>query len=283
MSQLGAVEYSSSGHEPILDAVARKHGLVFDRKFHSGHSACGIADSSSHGRLFVKVKGYAKTPPNRARLRRAIRSATIVGRAGFDVAPTLIESAAFERGESYWLVTVTVYGGEPLSSETFFAGEDAAVGENVLERLRCAILATQQIPAASFFYDPPRVAAFVASVFGRRAPAWASHWVSAHCDLHWGNVLAGGKYIVDWDMFALAPAGFDAANLLLNSVTNPRLFRRLHVALADSLGTQSARVAILFAAARMLTMMRSGRFAGTNVDENGIREAVQVLLRSGIQ
>lgn len=278
MSQLAAVEYTNSGRGLILDAAVRKHALVPVRRLDSGHSACLIADTPSRERVFVKVKGYEKNPMNRARWRRAARSLRILEKSRAHFVPRLIDAAAFERGDSYWLVTLSAYAGKPVSEGMFFADDDSTIDSDFIDRLCRSIASIRQIPSASVFYAPASVAGCVMQVFGAGAPAWASHWTSAHCDLHWGNVLDGGRYVVDWDMFSLAPAGFDAASILLFSVGVPGLFARLRAALGEMLGSRPARVAIAFAAARMLLMMQTDRYADIRVHERGIRDAVALLL-----
>ena len=168
-----------------------------------------------------------------------------------------------------------------MSHGLFFSGDDAIVNHQVIVRLRHSIEVIQESPSVSLFHSPETVSKWIAGAFGRRAFPAASEWTSAHCDLHWGNILDGGNHIIDWDMFSLAPKGFDAASILLFSSSNMRLFKRLHREFFDILDNDSARVATLFAAARILRMMSVDAFADMRIYEPNIREALRLIVSPG--
>jgi hypothetical protein len=79
-------------------------------------------------------------------------------------------------------------------------------------------------------------------------------------------------------MFSLAPRGFDAASIVLYSASDPSLFRRVYSQFSDVLNTHPARVALLFAAARILSMMTTVAYAQLRVYEPNVREAVRLVL-----
>lgn len=274
----GEIKFADSGHAVILDGLAQRHRLARVQAFQSKNSACLVATSPADGRVFVKVKGYAKNQANRARVGRAISAIRVASRAGHEFVPRLIESSVVEQDGVYWLAMVSAYAGEPLSRDMFVTGHGAAVDDGVVERLRRSLSAVAATPATTLFYQPAVVARFIEKVFGPRAPRWTSTWTSAHCDLHWGNILDGGRYVVDWDMFALAPQGFDAGSLLLFSASDRSLFDRLYEAFSGILEKPTSRVGVLFAAARLLLITRSGIYPDLARHEPALREGARLIL-----
>lgn len=281
MAKERSVAYATTGHREILASVERRHRLALGRTFTSSHTVCAQATTPAGEAVFVKIKGYTSNPSNRGRFRRAAVSNRLAAEAVGDIMPRVLEFRAFERDDVLWLVMLSRYGGEPLSRGLFFDGDGADIGDATLAGIRRALDAIPIAPSASLFYDPQRIAASIRETFGGRAPGAAAHWTSAHCDFHWGNLLAGARQVIDWDMFSLAPRGFDAASILLFSVSDRGLFERLHLALADLLANDSARVAILFAAARILRMMRLDAFAAMRPHEAALRDAVGILTQTG--
>lgn len=85
-------------------------------------------------------------------------------------------------------------------------------------------------------------------------------WTTAHCDLHWANVTAPNLYILDWETWGRAPAGYDAATLYCASLRCPRTAKRVHDALAHVLDTDNGRIATLAAIVRLLRFIDCGDY-----------------------
>jgi len=272
------VEFADQGHEEILRSIQQKHSLVLDHTFTSNSTVCGIATNSVNKKVFIKVKGYEKNKENKRRQKRVLRNCKITSTSKNPIIPKLIEFHAFERDGILWMTTLSAYGGESISRGPFFDGDDEIVDQSAIEAIRRSIRVIQRIPAADMFYEPLQISNWVAREFGPGIISMASEWTSAHCDFHWGNILRGAHYVVDWDMFSLAPKGFDTASILLFSSSNPRLFDRLYQEFRNDMDDDSCRVATLFAAARLLRMMKVDAFADWSIHEFNVRAAVKVLV-----
>lgn len=94
--------------------------------------------------------------------------------------------------------------------------------------------------------------------FGDRANPHADNWTTAHGDLHWGNITAPHLSILDWELWGLAPAGYDAATLLCFSLNNTALTDRIKQQFAAVLGTPSGTVAQLDVITRLLLRANNG-------------------------
>ncbi|WP_232667732.1 hypothetical protein [Pseudonocardia sp. TRM90224] len=79
-----------------------------------------------------------------------------------------------------------------------------------------------------------------------------AEWTAAHADLTWANVTAPRCWILDWEDWGLAPRGFDAATMLLNSLGVPPLADQVRRSFAADLVSRSAQVAVLALAADVL-------------------------------
>ena len=80
-----------------------------------------------------------------------------------------------------------------------------------------------------------------------------TEWTTAHADLTWANLTAPRCWILDWEDWGTAPRGFDAATVLLNSLTIPTLADQVRAIFTTDLTNRSAQVAILARAADLLS------------------------------
>lgn len=83
-------------------------------------------------------------------------------------------------------------------------------------------------------------------------------WSTAHGDLHWANLTAPRCWLLDWESWGSAPAGYDAALLLCASLLQPEIAQRVCAVFADLLDTPTGQVAQLLAAAKLLGLVEYG-------------------------
>ena len=273
------VKFAVTGHEEILTALLQKHHLELVKTFWTGKTACTLATNPASEQVFIKIKGYEKNEPNLMKFRRALTSIRMAAKMKDNIMPRLLELRGFERNGAFWLVSLSAYGGQPLSRRVFFDGDGVDVTDDSLQHIRHALEVIPTTPSFSIFYAPESISAFIKKEFSYDVDFAASEWTSAHCDFHWGNILAGGKQVIDWDMFALAPKGFDAASIVLFSAIDMELFHRIRRLLSDMLSNDSARVATLFAGARILRLKKLGHFDEMRVED--IRNAIDILIQDG--
>lgn len=282
MARAKSVKFADQGHGEILRSIQQKHRLVLKHTFTSNHTICGVATNGANEKVFVKVKGYEKNKRNELRHRRVVNNYRITGTRQNPTTPELIEFRSFERDGILWMTTLSAYGGESICRAPFFDGDDAVIDRDAIKAIRRSIGVIQKIPAASLFYKPLQISDWISREFGSGVESMACEWTSAHCDFHWGNILQGARYVVDWDMFSLAPKGFDTASILLFSSSNPGLFDRLYQEFHADMDDDSCRVATLFAAARLLRMMKIDAYADWEIYESNVREVVDTIVRPGV-
>ena len=276
------VKYADQGHEEILRSILKKHRLVLEQTFVSNHTLCSVATNGANKKVFIKVKGLEKNKSNERRHRRVANNYRTACTSKNPATPKLIEFHAFERDQILWMTSLSAYGGNSICKGPFFEGDDATIDKGAIGRIRRSISVIQNIPAATAFYGPSQVSEWISIEFGTGVMSTASVWTSAHCDFHWGNILQGAHHVVDWDMFSLAPRGFDIASILFFSSSNPGLFDRLYQEFHADMDDDSCRVATLFAAARLLRMMKVHAYADWSVYEPNIRAAVSTMVGPGV-
>ncbi|MGW3952504.1 phosphotransferase [Streptomyces sp. NPDC004752] len=88
---------------------------------------------------------------------------------------------------------------------------------------------------------------------GPRITAWAT----AHGDLHTANLTAATPYLLDWEGFGLAPAGYDAAMLLAYSLLVPTFASRVRDTF-PVLKTETGRVAQIIVITELLQSASRG-------------------------
>ncbi|MFD7408600.1 phosphotransferase [Streptomyces sp. NPDC059866] len=82
-------------------------------------------------------------------------------------------------------------------------------------------------------------------------------WATAHGDLHTANLTTATPYLLDWEGFGIAPAGYDAAMLLAYSLLVPQFAHRVR----DSfpvLKTEPGRVAQIIVITELLQSASRG-------------------------
>lgn len=98
-----------------------------------------------------------------------------------------------------------------------------------------------------------RVSATIGRVFGDHLDTTVDRWAPAHADLNWANLTAPACVLLDWEDWGLAPAGLDAANLLVNSLAVPALAERVRDAFAAELDSRIGRIVTLFLCADIVS------------------------------
>ncbi|MCG7524605.1 aminoglycoside phosphotransferase family protein [Streptomyces sp. OfavH-34-F] len=82
-------------------------------------------------------------------------------------------------------------------------------------------------------------------------------WRTAHGDLHTANLTSHTPYLLDWEGFGLAPAGYDAAMLLAYSLLAPAFARRVRDTF-PVLKTEPGRIAQLVVITELLQSASRG-------------------------
>ncbi|MDG5801257.1 phosphotransferase [Streptomyces ossamyceticus] len=82
-------------------------------------------------------------------------------------------------------------------------------------------------------------------------------WTTAHGDLHTANLTSATPYLLDWEGFGLAPAGYDAAMLLAYSLLAPGFTQRVRNTF-PMLKTEAGRVAQIIVITELLQSASRG-------------------------
>ncbi|MEV6818509.1 hypothetical protein AB0M72_07110 [Nocardiopsis dassonvillei] len=70
-------------------------------------------------------------------------------------------------------------------------------------------------------------------------------WVTSHADLHWANLTHDPLVLMDWEGWAAAPLGYDAAVLHAYALAEPVTAATVREVFADVLNTPDGRLAHL--------------------------------------
>jgi hypothetical protein len=101
-------------------------------------------------------------------------------------------------------------------------------------------------------------------------------WSTAHGDLHWANLTAPQCWLLDWESWGTAPAGYDPALLHLVSLTQPDLARNFYRLHRHELDTPTGRIAQLAAVSKVLELVDRGRHPELGVP---VRQHAEQVLR----
>lgn len=129
-----------------------------------------------------------------------------------------------------------------------------------LPRLRNSLDSLTTTPTIRTCVTQADVTRRLAVFWGERVAPTVSTWTTAHGDLHWANLMHPAPYILDWELWGAAPAGYDAATLYCHSLLVPNVADQVRAAFADLLDTPDGRRAQLYAIARMLLHIEHGDY-----------------------
>ncbi|MGH3905500.1 MAG: aminoglycoside phosphotransferase [Pseudonocardiaceae bacterium] len=96
--------------------------------------------------------------------------------------------------------------------------------------------------------------------FGDRIDSTVTTWTTAHGDLQWTNLTTPDLYLLDWEGWGLAPAGYDAASLYCYSLLAPNTACKVYETFADILDTADGIRAQLHAIGRLLLRINGGDY-----------------------
>lgn len=124
--------------------------------------------------------------------------------------------------------------------------------------LHCSLDALATFPTDRVCLDEQLLQRRLLAAFGLPIDVDTVVWSTAHGDVHWANLTAPQCWILDWESWGRAPAGYDAALLLCVSLLESDMASLLRTAFADILDTPTGYIAQLAAAAKLLGLVEYG-------------------------
>jgi hypothetical protein len=104
------------------------------------------------------------------------------------------------------------------------------------------------------WHSSERYATLLGAFYGERVDFGpVPRWCTEHLDLHWNNVTAPKLWIIDWELWGVAVAGYGAATLYCTSLGVPQMAKRVRETFADILDSPSGRYAQLIVIAELLS------------------------------
>lgn len=152
---------------------------------------------------------------------------------------------------------MTLAPGPPVSPELVLRAP-ARLDESWWRQLRRSLDALAGQSTERVCLDPELLGRRILAAFGVTIDPDTVSWSTAHGDLHWANLTNPGCWILDWESWGAAPAGYDAALLHAASLLEPDTAARVHDTFADLLAGPAGAVAQLAAAAKLLRLVEHG-------------------------
>jgi hypothetical protein len=173
--------------------------------------------------------------------------------------PAVLGHAEWRSRGIHWRALQMTLAPSPAVETTPWPGERARmVTDGWIEQLRDALDDLGRVPGDGSHLPPDQLGSLIRSRFGVAAPRVADEWRVSYCEAHWANLTAPQLTLLDWELWGLAPRGYDGALIVAFSAADPPLMRRLETAFADDLQTPSGRVARLAACAQLLGWIEMG-------------------------
>jgi hypothetical protein len=162
-----------------------------------------------------------------------------------------------EAGRRVRAELLTLAPGSTIASEIVLRAP-VRLDEAWWRQLRDSLHALAGQPTDRVCLEPDLLARRILAAFGVAIEPGALTWTTAHGDLHWANLTNPGCWLLDWESWGTAPAGYDAALLHAASLLEPATATRVYATFADVLDGPAGAVAQLAAAAKLLGLVEYG-------------------------
>ncbi len=147
---------------------------------------------------------------------------------------------------------------EPLCSPTLELRARPELPTGWWESLRRSLDALATWPTQRIAASQELVTRQLLAFFGDQRDTRVTVWSTAHGDLHWANLTAPTCFLLDWEGWGMAPAGYDAAMLYCTSLLQPDVAGEVHEVFADVLEAPEGLLAQLCAVAHLLLRVNYG-------------------------
>ncbi len=164
------------------------------------------------------------------------------------------------QGDRWFRAEVMTYVAEPPVSATPELHEDPRLPRSWWANLRSSLDALSGHVTPRLHLSQQAVTRRLRQYFADRIDPVVDFWVTAHNDLHWNNLTRPGCYLLDWEGWGMAPAGYDAATLYCHSLLVPDAAVRVYAEFAAELDTPDGARSQLLAVARMLDRSAHGDY-----------------------
>lgn len=248
--------FATKRAEQALQEACRRMNLVLVGIPVRGYftNSRGATVRASNGVLcWIKVSGVPNGPAQQ-QLEGETSAAAIRGVPK----PAILEVQYWTQDGFYWRAVLMTLVPESAKTGPLFSRHRHAISDRWIGEIKQAMQTIATIPTERRRIDPDWMSASITKRFGAETPHTCDDWRTAHGDLHWGNITVPELKLLDWDLWGLAPRGFDAAFLVTFTSPDPALTRRLQSAFADELDTSSGKVAQLAVCAGVLRFVEEG-------------------------
>jgi hypothetical protein len=266
--------FVTSGFETAFTKAARRLGVtpLAGRVNGYRNKSCGGPVRSADGAMqWLKVSGVPRRTVNVRRERE--KSAPDAN--GIRTPKVLATTEWRSRGIE-WYAVITTPVDAPTVRQFVDGGGSLAEDETWLGMLKTTLERLAEIPCTHHYLTEPYVTAAIVARFGDGAPNVAAEWRTAHGDLSWPNLTVADLVLYDWETWGLAPRGYDAAYLMVQSIWDVDLMHRLEREFLDEFSTPSGCVGLLVACAEMLNHIEA-----SHLDPQHARN-VEAIARRGL-
>ncbi|WP_327317089.1 phosphotransferase [Streptomyces sp. NBC_01235] len=170
--------------------------------------------------------------------------------------PLLYSTTEARSGSYAYLAELHQYVTEPASSPSPVLRTDPNPSAAWWESLRTDLEYVSRVPTGRLAVRQEWVDRSVPRFLDMPGPR-ITDWTTAHGDMHTANLTSTTPYLLDWEGFGQAPAGYDAATLLAYSLLNPRFTQCVRDTFSV-LKTEAGRVAQIIVITELLQSASRG-------------------------
>lgn len=150
--------------------------------------------------------------------------------------PQIIRHEEWTSNGTRWGVLQMTVAPSPVVEPVQWAQNNASeVSDEWIGSFAGAIRNLNRVHCDRVYASPDKIRHVIFANFGRDVDLRVEEWRASWVETHWANITGPNLMLLDWERWALAPRGFDAALLLAYSCIYPDLEKRIRAAFSDDL------------------------------------------------
>lgn len=174
--------------------------------------------------------------------------------------PTLIGRVTWQEEVVVNCAELMTFVPEMACSRTPELRDEFHAPESWWRQLRHVLDVLGQQPTTRGAENPGRYHPYLRVFFGARADHLKPAWRTEHMDVQWSNLTAPRLWVLDWESWGRAPAGYGAASLYCHSLLVPQTARKVHQVFADILDSPEGGYAQLCVISHLLKRALGGDY-----------------------
>lgn len=172
--------------------------------------------------------------------------------------PQVLATREWQDGNRRLRMEVMTYIPGKTCSDTPELSQDLELPDDWWSELARSLNQVRQTPTQRVAVPQELIERRLGVFYGNQVNSRVTRWETAHADLNWANLTGPQLGLLDWELWGLAPAGYDPATLYCYSLLSPTTAAKVRDTFSEGLDSPDGTLAQLYVIARLLLRAEKG-------------------------